>query len=160
MSFDDLKAGLLSFEKISDRRRDYSIDDLVETLNHIQDESGSASFAFLPDIPGLKEKVISFKGESGKDTAIHVNLEDMSDDDLVNTYKDIQLQISNLIATRDSIEKNIDHAAGSKADFRVVHDRSQDKIEDAFAVLGKFRQMIDDRGLRASTLGEASKTVS
>jgi hypothetical protein len=84
----------------------------------------------------------------------------MSDEDLVNTYKGIQLQIGNLISTRDSIEKNIDYATGSKTDFHEIHQRVQEQIEDAFAVLGKYRQIIDDRGLRVSTLGETSEPVS
>jgi hypothetical protein len=159
-SFDDLKSGFLSFGKIQDRSRDYSIDDLVETLNHIQERKGGsigASFSFLPEINGLKEKVMAFKGDEGKSWAVLGNPEDMSDEDLVRTYKAIQLEISNLISRRDSIERNIDQSGSARADFQKVQERIQTEIENAFAVLGNYRHVIDERGLQTITLGELDR---
>jgi hypothetical protein len=75
----------------------------------------------------------------------------------VSAYKAIQFRISSLISTRDSIEKNIEHARGAKENLQGIHDRAQVQIEDAFAVLGKYRQVIDERHLQASTLGGLDK---
>jgi len=156
-NFDDLKAHFLSFGEIYDRNCRYDIEGLVEELNYIQEAKNGneeLAFVFLPEIAGLKEKVIAFKGETGKNPTASEGPDGMSDEDLVKTYQAIQQTIGKLISSRDSIEKNIDYSGRTKGEFQAIHERTQRRIEDAFGILGRYRDEIDSRGLRASTLGK------
>jgi hypothetical protein len=159
-SFDDLKARFLSFGEIYDRNCRYSIENLVETLSYIQAAKNGTeeiSFVFLPEIAGLKEKVVALKGKTGKSAGALEKPEEMSDEYLVKTYQAIQQEIARLISTRDSIEKNLDYSGRTEDEFQAIQKRSQRKIEDAFGVLGTYRDAIDARGLKARTLGELDR---
>jgi hypothetical protein len=157
-SFDDLKAGFRSLN-VSDQPSRNNIDDLLALLDDIEKgaahSSESATYMLIPDVPGLKEKIAALKAGSR-----YPGIEESADptqlpnEILLTAYKEVQAVIRDLIAKRDSFDHAAEEPQGANVDDLKPQERIQRRIEEAFAVLGSYRQVIDKRGLNAKTMGE------
>jgi hypothetical protein len=155
-SFDELKAGLGALDVMDERQR-YSIDNIVEDLNNIEQGTDNAiAIRFLPDIPGLKEKLVEFTAvrKHEADRVEIINPDELSDDDLLAEYRTLQERINDFITKRDALDQGITRAHVAKQDLTDTQERLQRRIEDGFEVLGRFRDVIDGRGLLAKGLGD------
>jgi hypothetical protein len=157
-SIDDLKVGLLAMD-LEDEHQTFSVDEIVEVLDNIEQGANvNAAIAFLPDVSGLKERLLALMAaRKGSETVESTDPAQMSDLDLVKTYQALQDRVSGLITKRDSLLGSVAKARNAKESLQELQERIQARIEEAFVILGNYREIIDRRKLQAKPLGERSR---